>query len=279
MANSKTLFRDIVSKIHLSESKEEVESIVYRLLESKYRLMRSDILTGKETAVEIDALFEQINRINKHEPVQYILNEEYFFGRKFYVDRSVLIPRPETEELINHVLSFKGQNQNAKITDIGTGSGCIAITLALEIKSAIVTATDISGDALEVAKKNDKLFSGGVRFIKHNVLSEPLPVDELDLIVSNPPYIAVSEKETMHRNVLDHEPHLALFAENDPLIFYKAIAIQAKEKLKNGGVVIVEINEKLATETANLFSNQDLVNIKILKDMNSKNRFVAATKR
>jgi release factor glutamine methyltransferase len=278
MANSKTLFRDIVSKIHLSESKEEVESIVYRLLESRLGLTRSSILMGKEMEGEIEKFSEQIRRINNSEPIQYILNEEYFFGRKFYVDPSVLIPRPETEELINCVLSFPFAT-NAKIVDIGTGSGCIAITLALEIGHAEVTATDISEEALKVAGKNNALLSSGVKFMKHDILSEALPIDELDLIVSNPPYIAISEKESMNRNVLAHEPHLALFAENDPLIFYKAISGQAAKKLKKGGKVVVEINERLSDETANLFSNHGLMDIKIIKDLNSKDRFIMATKK
>jgi release factor glutamine methyltransferase len=161
----------------------------------------------------------------------------------------------------------------------GAGSGCIAITLALEIENSEVTATDISEDALKVATKNNALLSGGVKFIKHDVLSESLPIDQLDWIVSNPPYIAIWEKESMNKNVLDYEPHLALFAENDPLIFYKAIAGQAKEKLKRGGKVIVEINEKLAMETVNLFLDHHLSGIKILNDMNSKSRFVMATKK
>jgi release factor glutamine methyltransferase len=131
MANSKTLFKDIVSRIHLSESKEEIESVVYRLMESKCGLSRKNILMDRETNATIDSFEESVRRINTYEPIQYILNEEYFFGRAFYVDSSVLIPRPETEELINHVLSFREQNRNAKIIDIGTGSGCIAITLAL----------------------------------------------------------------------------------------------------------------------------------------------------
>jgi len=277
MANSKTLFRDIVNKIHLSESKDEVESMVYRLLESKSGLTRSNILTGKETTVEIESFIEQIDRINKHEPIQYILNEEYFFGRKFYVDNAVLIPRPETEELINHVLSFL-LDQNAKVLDIGTGSGCIAITLALEIENAEVIATDISEAALKVAKKNNALLSSGVNFIKHDVLSESLPIDQLDLIVSNPPYISTVEKDSMDKNVLGFEPHLALFAEKDPLIFYKNISRLAAQKLKTGGKAIVEINERLGKETAELFVQQNFKNVSIQKDMNGRDRFVIAVK-
>ncbi|HEY5824525.1 MAG TPA: peptide chain release factor N(5)-glutamine methyltransferase [Cyclobacteriaceae bacterium] len=277
MANSKTLFTDIVSKIHLSESKEEIESIVYRLLENKFGLTRSNILMSKDVQAEIESIRGLIDRINQSEPIQYILNEEYFFSRKFYVDPAVLIPRPETEELINYVLSFS-LNRDAKIVDIGTGSGCIAITLALEIRDAKVTATDISEDALTVAEKNNGLLSSGIKLMKHDILKQSLPFEDLDLIVSNPPYISSAEKDSMNKNVLDHEPHLALFAEYDPLIFYKAISIEAAKKLKTGGRVIVEINERLGKETAELFIQQGLKQVAIQKDMNGKDRFVIATK-
>jgi release factor glutamine methyltransferase len=277
MANSKTLFRDIVSQIHLSFDKEEVESIVYRLMEARFNLKRTDILMDKEVSVDIEMIRDSIDRINLYEPIQYILNEEYFFGRKFYVDPSVLIPRPETEELIRHVLSFP--TTAPKIVDIGTGSGCIAITLALQIKKANVSAIDISDEALAVAEKNNMTLDAGVKFLKHDILNNPLPFDELDWIVSNPPYISTAEKENMSENVLAYEPHLALFAGDDPLIFYKTIAKQAKEKLKSGGKIIMEINENLGTETADVFSSYQLTEIKILKDINAKDRFIIATKK
>jgi release factor glutamine methyltransferase len=277
MANSKTLFHDVISQIHLSFDKEEVESIVYRLLETRFNLKRTDILMNKEVSADIEMLRDSIDRINLYEPIQYILNEEYFFDRKFYVDPSVLIPRPETEELIGHVLSFP--MLAPKIVDIGTGSGCIAITLALQLKQANVSAIDISDVALAVAEKNNMTLNAGVKFLKHDILNNPLPFDELGWIVSNPPYISTAEKESMSENVLAYEPHLALFAGDDPLIFYKAIASQATEKLKSGGKIIMEINENLGTETADVFSNYHLEEIKILKDINAKDRFIIATKK
>ncbi len=277
MTNSKTLFKDIVSRIHLSESKDEIESIVYRLMESKFGFSRRNVLMEREIKASIESGEESINRINKHEPIQYILNEEYFFGRPFYVDSSVLIPRPETEELINYVLSLRS-DPPSKIMDIGTGSGCIAITLALEIENANVAATDISDQALVVAHKNNDLLSANVNLIKHDILNQSLPFDELDLIVSNPPYISLEEKESMNDNVLNYEPHLALFAEKDPLLFYKTISHQAAMKLKRGGRVVVEINERFGEETAELFIQQNLTEVTIHKDMNGKDRFIVAEK-
>lgn len=277
MANSKTVFKDITNRIHLPESKDEIESIVYRLMENQFGLSRSLILMEKQIEVNWQTVELLIDRINRHEPIQYILNEEYFFGRKFYVDSSALIPRPETEELIQYVLSFGSQNDNSKIIDIGTGSGCIALTLAREIKSAEVKATDISDHALSVAKRNNQLLSANVDFIKHDILKEQLPYNELDWIVSNPPYISIAEKKKMSTNVLSFEPHLALFADPDPLVFYKAIGSQAKNKLKPNGKVLVEINETLGPDTAAIFQ-QDFSEVKILKDINGKDRFVFAQK-
>lgn len=278
MANSKVLFKDIVSQIHLSDSNEEVESIVYRFMESKFGLTRSSILMGKEISPDIDLITDLIARINLYEPIQYILNEEYFFGRKFYVDPSVLIPRPETEELINHVLLFPRLAEKPKILDVGTGSGCIAITLALEIKNAIVSATDISEDALNVAGKNNQSLLANVQFLKHDILFEPLPMEDLDLIVSNPPYISTAEKEQMDNNVLAYEPPLALFAGPDPFVFYKAIVKQAAQKLKSGGRIIVEINETLGHQTADIFLQQKFMNVVIHPDLNGKDRFITAAK-
>jgi release factor glutamine methyltransferase len=277
MTNSKILFKEIVNRIRLPESKEEIESIAYRLMEAKLNLNRSDILLSKEAEYNENEIRIFIDRINQHEPIQYILNEEYFFGRKFYVDSSVLIPRPETEEMVRHILS-DSRKSNPRIVDIGTGSGCIAITLALELKNAEVKATDVSNPALAVAKKNSDMLKSPVEFLKHDILNEELPEGKLDWIVSNPPYISASERQSINKNVSAHEPHLALFADPDPLIFYKAIAFQAKSKLNNGGKVIVEINEKSGNETAAIFTGQNLSSVKILKDINGKDRFVIATR-
>jgi release factor glutamine methyltransferase len=280
MPNSKTLFGELVSHIRLAESKEEIEQVVLRLLENKLNLSRMDILFGREVDATVEELTPLIERINRNEPIQYVLNEEYFYGRKFYVDSSVLIPRPETEELVGEILSLFKDRREIKIVDIGTGSGCIAISLAEEIPTATVWATDISENALAVAARNADLLTAEINFLKHDILSKDLPQDELDLIVSNPPYISEPEKTKMQSNVLRYEPHTALFAPGpDPLIFYKRIATNAQLKLKNEGIVAVEINEQFASEIASVFKESGLKEIHIKKDMNGKSRFIIAYKR
>jgi len=279
MPDSKALFRELVNQ--LSYDKDEAEAIIYRLLESKLKLTRKDILMEKETAITSSQFAGFVERINKHEPIQYILNEEEFYGRTFYVDSSVLIPRPETEELVrycaNHLLPEK---ERLKILDIGTGSGCIPVTLALEIPGAAVYATDISEAALNVANQNAASWNVQVTFLKHDILKEELPYDDFDLIISNPPYISAQEKESMLKNVLAYEPHSALFAgSEDVLIFYRAIARQAAVKVKSGGYVALEINEHFSEETSALFASTAFSEIKIGKDINQKKRFITARKR
>jgi release factor glutamine methyltransferase len=266
--------------IRLPESQAEIENIAFRLLENKFNLTRTDVMIGKSHPGTLEELKPFINRVNNHEPIQYILNEEYFFGRKFYVDSSVLIPRPETEELVGEVLSVFKEQRNIEIFDIGTGSGCIAITLAKELHQANVWATDISEAALEVARKNSHFLQSEIFFIKHDILKEELPRNEMDLIISNPPYISEGEKDQMASNVLNFEPHTALFAPGlDPLIFYRRIAEQTQSKLKRGGVVAVEINMSFTNEIAEVFGNAGLIEIKIKNDMNGKPRFILAIKK
>jgi release factor glutamine methyltransferase len=280
MPNSKTLFTELVSQIQLKESKEEIDQIVLRLLEKKLNLSSTDILFGKEVSIKEEEFKPFIERINRHEPIQYILNEEYFYGRKFFVDSSVLIPRPETEELVGEILTLFKDRRDILIFDIGTGSGCIAITLAEEIPTATVWATDISETALAVANRNADLLNAKVNFLKHDILSEDLHHDRLDLIVSNPPYISENEKNQMQHNVLNYEPHAALFAPGpDPLIFYKRIATNAQLKLKNEGIVAVEINEHFAPEIASIFGESGLKEIQVRKDITGKSRFIIALKK
>jgi release factor glutamine methyltransferase len=266
--------------IRLPESSEEIENIVFRLLENKLNLTRTDILTGRGATATVEELKPFIDRVNNNEPIQYILNEEFFYGRKFYVDPSVLIPRPETEELVGEILPLFKENRNIKIFDIGTGSGCIAITLAEEFSEANVWATDISEAALAVAKKNSHLLNTKINFLKHDILTEELPEGEIDLIVSNPPYISEEEKSKMRNNVLNFEPHTALFAPGmDPLIFYKKIAEVGQSRLKKGGVVAVEINEHFPNEIVELFTKAGLSEVKVRKDISGKSRFITAIKK
>lgn len=285
MKNSKALFQDLVKQISLNEDQDEIHSIVYAILENILGLSRTDIQSEKLIdASKIEAkLVDVVKRVNQHEPIQYILGQAYFFGRKFIVNSSVLIPRPETEELVSLIISemknrldgSKGNNSKIKILDIGTGSGCIPVSLALEIADTDVFAVDISEDALHIAEQNANRLNANVQFSKLDILNDEIPFQNLDVVVSNPPYIARSEKKDMHNNVLDYEPHLALFVEEeDPLIFYNAIASKSKKVLTLGGLLAVEVNERFGKEVANIFKQNDFQKIEIIKDLSGKHRIV-----
>jgi release factor glutamine methyltransferase len=280
MTNSKELFNDLVSRITLKEEKSEIHSIVYLFLEKKLRLSKTEILAGKEIAVMDPALFDaSIDQINNHTPIQYILGEEEFYGRTFRVSSSVLIPRPETELLVHEIryAFLKPGSEAFKILDIGTGSGCIAITLALEISRATVHATDISQEALSIAQQNAEALHALVSFHKHNILSDEISFGPFDLVVSNPPYISLEEKATMKQNVLMYEPHLALFAPpEDPLAFYKAIASKSRAILSEGGSVWVEINENFGDDVCRVFTDYGYQSVRLIKDLDNKNRIVTA---
>jgi release factor glutamine methyltransferase len=268
------LFREIVSRIKITESRGEVESMVYLVMHSLFGVRREQIMVGKEITYHEKELDEIITRINKNEPVQYILQEAEFCGRLFFVDKNVLIPRPETEILVREVLDHTRGKRAVRILDIGVGSGCIAVTLACELSDAIVTGTDVSNDAIEVAHKNSLTFNTYVDFFVNDVLTEVLPVTDVDVIVSNPPYVASAEASMMSPNVLEHEPHLALFVpDNDPLVFYKAIAARAHEV--KAGVVFVEINEKYGNEVKAIFIENGF-RAEVIKDIDRKDRVVKA---
>lgn len=276
MKNSKILFQDFIKQIHTDEGEEEAKSIGYLVFEKIFDVSRTDIIAQKKINADESALSylgDIIKRLNKNEPIQYILGEAEFYGRTFGVSSSVLIPRPETEELISHILKLARPGMT--ILDIGTGSGCIPITLALEIPSLKVFATDISEDALQIAEKNQKRLNADVTFLKHDILNQELSFKDLDVIVSNPPYIAEEEKKGMKKNVLDYEPHLALFAgSNDPLIFYKAIAKSAAKALHQGGCLITEINPQFSSETTSIFVQGGFRDVTLLKDLSGKDRIV-----
>lgn len=281
MINSKDLFRDLRKRITLAQDASETESILYRVLEEVPGITRSDIISQKAvslTAKETSALDSIINRINQNEPVQYILGKADFFGREFDVNPSVLIPRPETELLIEEVLKH-ATHTPGKILDIGTGSGCIAITLSCELPHKQVYAFDISEAALKTARSNADKLNAQVTFQQVDILNEEITLNDFEVIVSNPPYVAVSEKDAMNANVLDYEPHLALFvSDSDPLIFYKVIAEKGVRALRSGGRIIVEINERFGREVKEVFTNAGLNDVRILKDLQGKDRIVSAVK-
>ena len=223
-------------------------------------------------------------RLEKGEPVQYIIGVADFYGRQFQVAPGVLIPRPETSELCRWIISCR-QEAGGRILDIGTGSGCIAITLALDIPDAIVTAWDISDDALRIASENARRLGASVTFEHCNALNISLTshlsplTSHYDLIVSNPPYICEKEKSAMECNVLDHEPHLALFVpDDDPLLFYRTIAQYAAEALTAQGSLFFEINPLYADDLAQMLRMMSYHGILIHQDQFGKPRFLKATK-
>lgn len=276
--NSKALFRKALESLTLDD-REEATSILYRVFEHLFKITRTDILSEKSLTISDDqqnSLENIIVRLNTHEPLQYVLGFEFFYSRIFYVDRSVLIPRPETEELI-HVVKAFAQNRPTPISvlDVGTGSGCIPITLALEITESKVFAIDISEEALNTAKKNSDLHKTDVLFQRLDILNEKIPFQNLDVIVSNPPYIALEERDAMNKNVVDYEPHIALFvSDSNPLTFYQQIAEKSKEALKPGGLLAVEINERFGSEVAELLMKNGFSDVVIIKDLSGKDRIV-----
>lgn len=275
MSNSKTLFDDFVSRIQLEESHEEIEMIAGLVFEKLFSFTPTDLMKEKpiELSAEQERYVNQVaQRINTGEPVQYILRQAHFYGRPFYVDPSVLIPRPETEELVSCILK---QTTLHSALDIGTGSGCIPVTLSIERPSLKVYATDISKQALAVAKNNAVSLNAKVEFLEHNILIEEIPLTNLDVVVSNPPYIGHSEKASMKRNVLEYEPHLALFvSDDDPLVFYKVIASKSKNVLRKDGTILFEINERFGKEVAGIVSREGYHDVTVIRDINGKDRIV-----
>jgi release factor glutamine methyltransferase len=237
-----------------------------------YYLCKDIDLSGNEE----EKVKSILQRLEKYEPIQYIEGKKYFSGREFFVRQGVLIPRPETEELVE--LAAQACKPNAKILDIGTGSGCIAISLSKKLPEAEVHAWDISEVALEVAKQNNEQLSASVHFEQHDILTYQATGEEaFDLIISNPPYIAESEKAEMEPNVLAWEPSIALFVpDNDPLLFYRRIGELALRMLTPNGKLFFEINRAYGDATKQLLCNQGYKNIHIQKDLSGNDRFVYA---
>jgi len=241
---------------------QEVNSFFNLLMESYLGMNRLDfaLKPGKEISLEEKEKFESaIHKLSLHEPIQYIIGETEFFGLKFKVNKNVLIPRPETEELVQWILDDVVESMkpsNLKILDIGTGSGCIAISLAKHLPNAEIFALDISEKAITTARENAALNKVNVNFIQADILNLETLTGKFDLIVSNPPYVRELEKVEMHRNVLENEPELALYVKDtDPLIFYGIITKLAQAGLQKNGNLYFEINQYLANETEEILKN------------------------
>lgn len=279
----------------------EAQAIVRTVLDALFGMSLTDICLGKVTQLSADdttRLEKIIQRLEKSEPVQYVLGAEWFAGRLFSVTPGVLIPRPETEDLVKWACdeakekekednskeergkeekedSKKEEAPHPSILDIGTGSGCIAITVALALPQARVTAWDISPDALAIAAGNAHKLGASVRFEHQDALSAPDDEERWDVIVSNPPYICDRERADMSDNVLSYEPELALFVpDSDPLLFYRAIARYASKALKPGGRLLFETNTAYAHEVAQAMANEGFTAIEVRNDCFGKPRMV-----
>ncbi|SKB34362.1 peptide chain release factor N(5)-glutamine methyltransferase [Daejeonella lutea] len=254
-----------------------VIGFVCKINRTQYLNNKNDDLSGRE----VTTFHRILSDLKKGVPVQYLLGETEFYGSIFKVNSSVLIPRPETEELVDWVLKDLkiriAELQEPTLLDIGTGSGCIPISIKKYLPNLGVAALEVSNDALEVAKENAKLNHTDIHFTLDDILNPTADWQTFSVITSNPPYVTLAEKNHMHVNVLEHEPHLALFVpEDDPLVFYEAIARFASQHLEKGGFIYLEINENLGQETVSLLSRKGFRNIQLRQDLRDRDRMIRA---
>lgn len=259
----------------------EARAVTDYVLDVCFGLSKADILCGaveEMTAEKTAELNKIFGRLTEGEPVQYVLGRAEFSGRWFNVRPGVLIPRPETEELCAWITADSKASASPKVLDIGTGSGCIAITLQLDMPESKVTAWDISADALDVARENAQQLGANVNFVKKDALNAK-PEGEWDVIVSNPPYICEKEKKDMAVNVLEHEPQTALFVPDaDPLLFYRAITRLAVQTLSKGGRLYFEINPIYADDTCRMMRAEGMTAVELRSDMYGKQRMAKGVK-
>ncbi|OIQ38904.1 MAG: protein-(glutamine-N5) methyltransferase, release factor-specific [Bacteroidetes bacterium MedPE-SWsnd-G1] len=262
--------------------KEEIESFYFLLVDHILNLKRIDLALNPniEFSKTKQLKFEDaLVQLQKERPIQYIIGETEFFSLNFKVNEHVLIPRPETEELVDWIVKSYSSNklEKLKILDIGTGSGCIPISLAKNLPNAFVYSIDISPDALKVARKNAILNTVEINFIKQDILTTNELNQQFDIIISNPPYVRELEKKEIKDNVLKNEPHLALFVkDNNPLLFYDKITDLAKKGLKSEGTLYFEINQYLGKETLDLLKRKKFSQVELRKDLSGNNRMIKA---
>ncbi|WP_297702649.1 peptide chain release factor N(5)-glutamine methyltransferase [uncultured Eudoraea sp.] len=274
--------KDIYHKeLDYNYSKEEVDSMFYLMIEHFLGLEQFILAIDPRIVItkeEEQYMFEGLSKLKNEHPIQYVLGETTFMDLKIMVNESVLIPRPETEELVNWVLEdIENLDDNLKIIDIGTGSGCIAISLAKLKSNLRATAMDISKSALEVATKNALKNDVDIEFIQADILKITSLKENYDIIVSNPPYVREMEKDKMHNNVLKNEPYLALFVpDGDPLLFYRPIVKLAKKSLTPKGVLYMEINQYLGEAVKELLEEFGYSEIELRKDIFGNDRMIKA---
>jgi release factor glutamine methyltransferase len=268
----KVLYRQIISSISLYEDQEK-SSIAYLILEDLFKITKTDLMMDKKIKDYSESVINEIvNRVNNAEPLQYILGHTEFYGRKFTVNK-------ETEELVDLIIKENRKREKISVLDIGTGSGCIAISLKKVMPQSKIFALDISKEALKLAELNAWELKAEIQFIEADILREAHKLKGLkfNIIVSNPPYVRDSEKNLMHRNVLDHEPGSALFvSDQDPLLFYRTIIEFCQQHLLPEGICYFEINESYGNEMKELFKINDFTDIRILRDLRGKERIATA---
>jgi len=292
----KLYFSDKLSEIY---PQTEIDSFFFILIEELLGLQRIDTVLKPDFIIEneiLNNLKNIISRLKKEEPIQYILGKTAFYGLPFLVDKNTLIPRPETEELVEWILKeiqelrIKIQKESLSILDIGTGTGCIPISLAKNLKNETISAIDVSSNALKIAKQNASLNNVTIDFFELDILqaenlnklsvlaqSKTHSNNKYDIIISNPPYVRELEKVEIKNNVLNNEPHLALFVDNEnPLIFYKKIADLAKSHLTKNGLLFFEINQYLSNETVTMLKEKEFTNIELKKDLFGNDRMIQA---
>lgn len=277
--NAYSFFREVLQKLKTKFSSGEAENITAMMFEKIAGISKTDLIKVKNLEINqptIKQLEESIDKLFLDVPIQYILGEAWFYGNKFLVNPSVLIPRPETEELVELVLKELKSDANKSILDIGSGSGCIPITIKKKFNQAKVTSVDISEDALEIAKQNATIIGTFINFQKLDFLEREnwQLLGVFDIIVSNPPYIPFSEKESLDKNVRDYEPETALFVD-EPLIFYRAIADFATTNLLKEGKIFMEVHENFSHSVSEHFVQKGFIT-NVLKDIYGKDRFVVA---
>lgn len=277
----KLFFTEALSEIYPST---EIESFFFILMEEKLSLKRIDTVLKPDFLItdnNLATLQSIIKRLQKQEPIQYILGNTEFYGLPFIVNEHTLIPRSETEELVEWILleipqlKTKIQTKTLSLLDIGTGTGCIPISLAKNLQNAKITGIDISTEALKIAKENAALNKVDVAFIEVNILETKELPQQFNIIISNPPYVRELEKVEIKNNVLENEPHLALFVSNEnPLLFYKKIADLAKKHLTKNGFLFFEINQYLGKETVEMLREKEFINIELKKDLFGNDRMI-----
>jgi release factor glutamine methyltransferase len=273
---SPILIQQIIDAITPHYEPSEARAIAFRCLDLGWNLSSMDIILKKEVDLPAD-WSSRLARLAAGEPLQYVMGKTYFRDYLFQVSADTLIPRPETEELVDLVLNHA--HENASVLDVGTGSGCIPISLKLERPSLSVEAWDISAGALEMARQNAQSLAASVEFKQQDIFSWPASEGSWDVIVSNPPYVTEEEKKEMANHVLDFEPHLALFVPNDDALkYYEALADFALERLTPRGFLCLEINQYFGTQTVELLFSKGFQEVKLLKDFKGNDRMIVAQK-